>query len=199
MNSFNFFDSDERPSIRVGWRMIKTALAVFICMIIGHLRGTETIIFSLIAAIMCIQPTRDQSLKFAINRVTGTLIGGTLGAICMYLARLTGILDIRPIYYLALSIMLIPLMLITLLIRKPSATSFSCVVFLIVTVTRIGDASTIEYALNRMLETLIGVAIGLLVNWSIPKSKKEKELEKAAEASRAGAEDVAHTKSEDWK
>ena len=190
MNNFNFFDSDERPTLHVGWRMIKTALAVFICAIIGHLRGTESIIFSLIAAIMCIQPTRDQSLMFAMNRVIGTLIGGIFGAVCMYLARLTGILDIRVAYYFAIAVMLIPLMLITLLIRKPSTTSFSCVVFLIVTVTRIGDASVIEYALDRMLETLIGVAIGLLVNWIIPKSKKEKELKKATE-------DIAPVKSEE--
>ena len=191
MSSFNFFDSDARPSIHVGLRMIKTALVVFVCTMVGYLRGTESIIFSLIAAIMCIQPTRDQSLKFALNRVIGTLIGGALGTACVYLARLTGLLEILPLYYLAISIMLIPLMLTTLLIRKSSATSFSCVVFLIVTVTRIGDVSAVEYSLDRMLETLIGVAIGLLVNWIIPKSKKEKALEKAAEDSKAEANEAA--------
>ena len=170
--------------------MIKTALAVFICATIGHFRGSESIIFSLIAAIMCIQRTRDQSLLFAMNRVIGTIIGGTLGAICLFLARVTGILDIsiagildgHIVYYCIIAAMLIPLMLITLLIRKPSTTYFSCVVFLIVTVTRMGDASPIEYALDRMLETLIGVAIGLLVNLIIPRSKKEKALAKAAAA-----------------
>ena len=189
MNNFSFFDSNERLSLQIGWRMIKTAMAVFICAIIGFFRGAESVVFSLIAAIMCIQPTRDQSLMFALNRVVGTVIGTTLGGICLYLGGVTGILDIRPLYYLIISAMLIPLMQVTLLIRKPSATSFSCVVFLIVTVTRIGDASPVEYSLERMLETLIGVAIGLLVNWIIPKSKKEKEQKKAEEAAKVQAVD----------
>lgn len=188
MFNFNFFDADERPTFHVGRRMVKTSLAVFICAIVGYLRGTESAIFSMIAAITCIQPTREQSLMLALNRVLGTVIGGTAGAICLFLARTTGVIDIPPLYYLIISAMLIPLIQLTLLIRKPSTSLFTCIVFLLVMVTRTGDVSSVAYAAERTLETLIGIAVGLGVNWVIPKSKKERAAEAAAKEAEKPAE-----------
>ena len=179
MNKFNFFEASERPTLHVGLRMTKTALAVFICAIIGYLRGEVSAIFSMIAAIMCMQPTRDQSLIFALNRVIGTVIGGVLGALFLYFARWTNVIHILPVYYLLLSLMLIPLIELTLLMRKPSIASFSCIVFLSVTVMRVGDLNPLSDAAERIFETVIGIAVGLLVNWIIPKSKKEREPEQA--------------------
>ncbi|HBR09194.1 MAG TPA: hypothetical protein DD735_09925 [Clostridiales bacterium] len=173
MRNFHFFDTNEKPELHVGLRIIKTVIAVYICAIIGYLRGGVSIVFSMITVIICMQSTKDKSLLFAFNRIIGTIIGGALGAICLFFSQLSGVINNLPFYYLIIALMLIPLMEITLLIRKPSTTAFSCIVFLSVTVMRIGDASALEYAANRTLETLIGIVVALLVNWIIPKSKHE--------------------------
>ncbi|MBR4211273.1 MAG: FUSC family protein, partial [Oscillibacter sp.] len=63
---------------RVGQRMIKTAVAVLICLLFYYLRGrrgedmpTE----AAITAIICMQPYVRDTREYAINRMTGTLIG----------------------------------------------------------------------------------------------------------------------------
>ena len=173
----NFFELDERPALHIGRRIIKTVIAVFVCAIIGYLRGTATAIVSMIAAIICIQPTRDESVMFAVNRVIGTIFGGALGAACLFLARLTGLINITPLYYLLIAIMLIPIILLTLLMRKPSISSFSCIVFLMVTVTLVEGASPVLYAVERTTETLIGIVVGLGVNRFFPRSQKDRETD----------------------
>ena len=182
MSNFNFFDLDEKPVIHIGRRIIKTVIAVFICAIISYFRRTDTAILSMIAAIVCIQPTRDDSVMFAINRVFGTLLGGAMGALCLFLARLSGLINVAPLYYLVVAIMLIPLILLTLLIRKPSISSFSCIVFLMVTVTLGEGSSPVIYAVERTFETIIGIVVGLGVNRYFPRSRKDKAAEKAEKA-----------------
>lgn len=66
---------------RVGMRMVKTALAVAICFFLYVLRGEEGVpIFSTIAAIICMQPYAENSIQVSINRIIGTLLGGSLCA-----------------------------------------------------------------------------------------------------------------------
>ena len=173
MKNFDFYELDEAPNLRVGRRIIKTVIAVFICALIGYFRGNSTAIVSMVAAVICIQPTREKSVMFAVNRIFGTLLGGLLGAACLYLARLVGLTSIAPLYYLFISVMLIPLILLTLLIRRPSVSSFSCVVFLMVTVTLVDGSGPVMYAVWRTLETLIGIVVALLVNRFFPRRKKD--------------------------
>jgi len=177
MKKFDFFELDEVPNLRVGRRIIKTVIAVFICAIIAYFRGTSTAIVSMVAAVICIQETRDKSVTNAVNRIIGTILGGLLGAGCLYFARLTGLYGIVPLYYLFVSVMLIPIILLTLLMRRPSVSAFSCIVFLMVTVTVSPGAGPVMYAVDRTIETLIGIVVALLVNRLLPKIKKSGDAE----------------------
>src|SRR5699024_5419065 len=69
---------EEHYHIHVGMRIIKTALAVFICGLIGWLRGEMTF-FSMIAAVICIQKSTEATIKNSFNRVVGTAVGGAFG------------------------------------------------------------------------------------------------------------------------
>ena len=184
MNKFIFFELDEAPTFHVGRRIIKTVIAVFLCALIGCLRGMDSAILSMVAAIICIQPTRDESVMFAINRVFGTILGGLLGAVCLFFARLTGLINISLLYYFVIAILLIPIILLTLLMRKPSISSFTCSIFLMVTLTLVEGASPIMYSAERTFETLMGIVVGLGVNRLFPWSKKDKEAEVAAKAAK---------------
>ena len=61
---------------RPGLRMLKSALAVFLCFLIDTLRGGGVPFYSAIAAILCMQPDVQGGLRVGLNRVVGTLIGG---------------------------------------------------------------------------------------------------------------------------
>ena len=55
-----FFEEVETPlHFHIGMRIIKTVLAVFICSIIGWLRGEMTF-FSMIAAVLCMQKSAEK-------------------------------------------------------------------------------------------------------------------------------------------
>lgn len=173
--NLNFFESGTKPTLHVGRRMIKTVIAVFLCALIGYARGTDSAILSMVAAILCIQPTKDESIIVAINRIIGTVLGGALGAICLYVSGVTGLIEMKLFYHLVVALMLVPIIQLTLLMRKPSLSSFTCIVFLIITVTMTEGANAIDYSLTQTLESIVGIVVGLCVNWFFPNSKKNKE------------------------
>ena len=149
----------------IGLRIVKSAVAVFLCLTIGQLRGEEsTLFYMVLAALWCIQSDMASSWSMGLQRVIGTLIGAVYG-----LAILLIELYIWPIHeqflgYLVDSLMIIPVIYTTVLINRPKAAFYSCVVFLSITVTHITDASPFLFVWNRTLDTVLGLAIGLAVN-----------------------------------
>ena len=57
---------------KIGMRIVKSALAVFICFCIYLLRGTGMPFYSAIAAILCMQQDVKTSWKVGLNRAIGT-------------------------------------------------------------------------------------------------------------------------------
>lgn len=159
--------SAARPRIHVGQRIIKTAISVYLCALIGYFRGQPTY-FSIIAAIMCTQNSTDKSLTTSLNRILGTLVGGFFGLATLYVCRYTGITQLLPVYYFIIAVLIIPIILVTLLIDKPAISAFSCVVFLSITVSHISDEAPLLYAFNRILDTLVGVGVTLVINLVLP-------------------------------
>jgi len=53
-----------------GMRVIKTCLAITICLIIEYFRGTSMPYHSSIAAIVCMQPTLLSTFKTAVDRTS---------------------------------------------------------------------------------------------------------------------------------
>lgn len=162
---------------KIGMRIIKSAIAVFICFLISMIRGQGIVFYSAIAAILCMQPYVSNSLKVAKNRIVGTLIGGIFGMIVLIVQRAFIPTNMMVLNYLFISIAIIPLIYITVIVEKPSASYITCVVFLSVTVAHGIDVSIYEFALNRILDTLIGIVVSLGVNaFHMPKEKNSDVL-----------------------
>ncbi len=183
MRRIKFFEVEQTPKrIHIGLRMIKTVIAVFLCALIGWLRG-EPAFFSMIAAVACMQNTTDQTVETALNQVLGTVIGALFGLAAVYIELLAGLQQqqLMPVYYLIVSVMLIPVIITTLLIKKPSISAFVCIVFLSVAVTQIGSSHPWIYALERTFDIFMGVVVAFLINLVLPnhvsKAKKERETE----------------------
>lgn len=162
---------------KVGMRMIKSSIAVFICFLIYMIRGKGMPFYSAIAAILCMQPYVSNSFTVAKNRTVGTIIGGVYGMIILMIER-EFIPESSPtLQYLLISISIIPIIYSTLLINKKTASYISCVVFLSITVTHGADVVPYAFAIDRIIDTLIGIAVSLVVNTAhVPRVRNTKVL-----------------------
>lgn len=161
---------EEHYHFHIGMRIIKTALAVFVCGLIGWLRDRDGLnFFSMIAAVICIQKSTEATIKNSFNRVVGTAIGGAFGVLVLFAETQVHLQRVfMPLYVLVISVMIIPIIVTTLAIHKPTVTGFACIVFLSVAVYHVTDASPYAYALNRMLDTIVGIIVALIINIAMP-------------------------------
>lgn len=173
--------------LHVGMRIVKTVIAVFVCGLLASVRR-ESGFYSMIAAVVCVQNSAGKTVESSVNRMLGTLIGGVAGVAVVYLLDVAGLLYVELARYAVLSLMLIPIIEFCLLVKKPGCAAMACIVFLCVTVNHsIGDTPAI-YSIQRLFETLVGVAVACVVDALLPyraapeePAPKEPEPGKSAE------------------
>lgn len=159
---------------RVGMRMVKTALAVCICFFIYILRGEEGVpVFSTIAAIICMQPHVDNSRQAAFNRIVGTLVGAAFALLILYLIRFIP-WQYRYFKYVVISFSVIPVMYVTVLLKKTGASALAGIVLLSICLSN-GGQPPITDAVNRSVETIIGILVSLGVNSVYLPRRREKD------------------------
>ncbi|MGN1118878.1 MAG: aromatic acid exporter family protein, partial [Oscillospiraceae bacterium] len=148
----------------IGARILKSAAGVALCMLVYLLRGNGGMPFySALAVLWCMQPYSETTLDMAKQRSIGTFIGAGFGLVFLLAERLF----VNPnsaAVYLCASVMIVPIIYLTVLLDKRNASFFSCVVFLSITITHSFDANPYLFVLNRVLDTFIGIAIGVLMN-----------------------------------
>lgn len=151
----------------LGMRIIKTAVAVYICFVINYLRGFSAQTMSTdaaITAIICMQNTVNASRKSAFFRFVGTLVGAAWGFLFMLL-----LYSFHNNHHLLLSYLFIALgvMIViytTVLIKRPESSSLAAIVFLCMLIPFSTVDSPFLYALGRFDDILIGTAVSVLVN-----------------------------------
>lgn len=162
----------KKCSLKIGGRIWKTVIAVFLCFLIDDIRNTGVPFYAAIAAILCIERNQQVSWQVAWNREIATVIGGTFGMLFLIFEKYVYSISGELTRYAVLSLLLIPVIQISLLIRQEKGTFLMCVVFLCVTVTHKGDTSPIAFAIERISDTTIGLTIALAVNQFPLKLKK---------------------------
>ncbi|WP_353092517.1 aromatic acid exporter family protein [Tissierella praeacuta] len=146
-----------------GMRVIKTVIAVYICFLINFMRKGIPF-YSAIAAILCMQNDHINGFKTGKNRLIGTLIGGTYGFLAIVLINFLNVELFNYIHYLILSLFLIPIIYTNVFLKSSSSAYISCVVFFSITISHGGDIAPMYFALNRVIDTLIGIGVSLIIN-----------------------------------
>ena len=150
---------------RIGRRILKSSLAVFLCFVIYLLRGQEGIVFySCIAAVLCIQQDVTNSKRVAFNRIKGTFLGGFIGMAVLLFEQSFISQDYMLIQYIIISVTIIVVIYLSVLLNMKSASYISCVVFMSITVSHAMDVNPYLFAINRMIDTLIGIFVALFIN-----------------------------------
>lgn len=161
---------------KVGQRIVRSVAAVACCFVVFYLRNKEGIPFySALAVLQCIQPYQDSMTETARKRVTGTFVGAFWGLliILLQLYAFNGILKGSFAGYMLISLFTGVVIYSTLVLNCRNAAYFSCVVFLSITVMHMTDANPFLFVFNRVLDTLIGVGIALVINTvHLPRGKR---------------------------
>lgn len=158
---------------RVGMRMIKTSLAVAICFLLYFLRGEEGVpVFSAIAAIICMQPYVENSRQAAFNRIVGTLLGAGFALLVLYVIRFIP-WELRLLRYFVIAFAVIPVMYVTVLLKRTGASALAGIVLLSICLSDGGRPPILD-AMDRSVETIIGILVSLVINrLHLPRKKAE--------------------------
>ncbi len=150
-----------------GQRIFRSAVAVACCMLIYWLRGYQGYpVFSALAAVQCIQPYTRDMRGIARKRVLGTVIGAVWGLLEL-LVEIQLITDGVPdegLHLILVPLVLIPVLYSTVLLGVRDMAYFSGVVYLSIAISHFTDADPYVFAFNRLLDTVIGVAIAAVIN-----------------------------------
>ena len=163
--------------LHVGQRNIKTALAATLCALLYFLVGRNPT-FACIGAIFGMGSDMSNSRLNGGNRFFGTIIGGFVG---MLLFRIYIIFypDGTKAWPMLLFLFagVVALILMSQTFHWPGAVQPGGVVLCIILFNTPVD-TYISYSLDRMLDTGIGVAIALLINWLLPRERVVQWLDK---------------------
>ena len=150
--------------LKVGGRTIKTVVAVFLCLLTGTIRKSDTAFYTAIAAMLCIQRTAEDSLHEAFNRELATVIGGAFGIMVMVFEKNVYRIPCEIVRCFLLSVLLIPIIKFSVLIKREKGTFLMCVVFLYITVTHGNDEEPLLFGFARIVDTTIGIVVALVIN-----------------------------------
>ncbi len=163
----------------IGQRMIKTAIAVFICLLIYILRGYRgMVIQSTIAAIICMQPYVRDSKKVAVNRIISTVIGGIWGLLYLLLMQMLPVLGSNMLVaYLLMALGVIAVLYTCVLMKLSDNATLSAIVFLCVIITFPVVETPLQQTFDRLLDTIIGVCVAVFINMvHLPKTKHPEKV-----------------------
>lgn len=165
-----------------GQRILRSVLAVFLCIIIYFLRGRiGAPFYSIIAALQCIQPYTENMFKVGKNRITGTLVGAFWGGVVLigslYLSGDRSTFQDTPAYYMTLVLFTGVVLYSTVLLKITESSYFTTVVFLSIIMNHIGDANPYIFVFNRSMDTIIGVGVAVLANcMHLPRTRDRETL-----------------------
>ena len=163
----------------IGMRIIKTVVAVFLSGVLAFLRD-KSALYSMFAALFCVQKSAGKTIESSINRVLGTLIGGVVGVLTVYSMDTLNILHIDLLRYFLMSLLLIPIIEFCLMINKPDCAGMACMVVMCLVVDP-GDKPAV-YSIERLFETMVGVVLACGIDVLLPHQPAAAQAPAAEEA-----------------
>lgn len=139
---------------KIGMRTVKTGIAVSICTLLAQYL-VQNPMFAGVGCVASVQDTVKGSLKLGFNRVKGTMMGGLVGFLCVLIKPgdpiLCGIGIMATIYGCTM-------------LGINSGIIVSSVTFLSIHLGII-ESNPTYYSIHRVLDTSVGVVIGVIINY----------------------------------
>ncbi len=155
--------------IAIGAAVFLTLLA---CHVAGMLGWKIQALAACTGAVMCVQDNKNASWGAGLNRIKGVLCGGLTG---IAVVLIDNAVNVDVIFYLLVGIGVVVNLLLCKVVKLPFVQGrVSCMSLMLVTLV-LQDAARINYALGRLIGTLVGACVALLVSMAFAAVvKKEK-------------------------
>ena len=159
---------------RLGMRTIKSALAVFLCILFFHVTDRGLPMIAALSAVFSLRQDLT-TVSFGRSRIIGNSIGGFLGIIYFLVKN----------YFhndFLVELFLLPVLVVIVIVVSDGINNNSGIISAIATLLLIalsvpqGESSL--YAIQRVLDTFIGTFIAIGINFFLrpPETEKKEEL-----------------------
>ncbi|OLS03799.1 FUSC family protein [Tissierella creatinophila] len=152
---------------KVGMRTVKTVIAVVLTLEISKILNINSPILAGIAAIMTMETSVSESFSTGKYRMYGTVFGAIIALIITW---------ISPVNFVTTALGLFVILYISNMLKWQDAVRMAMIVFLVIIID-FEEGYRFTYALNRTLDTFIGVIVGTTINYFIRPPKIEIKME----------------------
>ena len=157
---------------RIGFRTLKTAVAVIIAMLIVTSYGATTsrLIFAMLGAMAAMEHTFKQSLESCLTQFIGMFIGSLVGVLLLKLPfpsllvagiGIVFVITLYNLFHIKFSPTL-PCLMVVIICTTPNIQPFT-------------------YALGRLWDTAIGLSVGMLINSLVFPYNNSRQIRATAE------------------
>lgn len=153
-------------NLKIGMRTIKTGLSVSISIMICSLFESKSPIFAGIGAIMAMQSSVSESFTMGKNRMLGTFVGAIIGL-------LFSLAFPQNPFFIGIGVIIV--IHLCYIMRWNKALQLSAIVFMGIALNPILEAR-FSYALFRIIDTFIGIIVGMIINYFISAPNMEKKI-----------------------
>lgn len=164
-----------------GQRIVKTSVAVTLCLLFYMLRGYSGESMpaeAAITSIICMQPYVHGTTENALNRLSGTMIGAFWGFLFLLIVmQFPSLGQNRLILYTLMGLGTLVSLHSAVLIRHPEASGLAAIVFVCVVIAFPDIDNPMDQAFHRILDVMLGTAISILVNAvHLPRRKRQNKV-----------------------
>ena len=160
---------------RLGMRTLKSALALFLCILFFHVFNRGIPMIAALSAVFSLRQDLTTTVSFGRSRIIGNTLGGGLGIFYFFVKN----------YFhndFLVELFLLPLLVIIVIVVSDGINNNSGIISAIATLLLIslsipqGESSL--YAIQRVLDTFIGTFIAIGINFCLrpPKIEEKEEL-----------------------
>ena len=141
--------------VKLGLRTVKTAVAVVISLALAELFGRSDgkLIFAVLGVMAAVQPTFKESWESCLTQILGVILGAITGL-------LLNMIPISPAITSGAGVLLVIVTYNSLGIRF--SPGLACII--VVTICTDAGVHPTSYALDRIWDTAIGLAVGMGIN-----------------------------------
>ena len=141
---------------------IQIGICILICLLLAHLLPWLQALAACTAAIMCTQGSGKLSWKSGLTRALGVITGGLAAVLVVFIDNQ---IENAYIFYLLAAIGIVITMICCRLVKMPYVSArVACISFVLI-ILLVPGAGRYMYALNRLIGTIIGALIAVLITF----------------------------------
>lgn len=155
--------------LKIGLRTFKTALSVFICLLVTYSLQRETPVLACLATIYCLRTDNSSTLHFSGHRLIGTFIGVLVSMLAIMAQTSFGTHILWQALIGAIGIVIV---IVCCNITKHSEGIITGSSTFLIICFNTPFTESIGYAASRLIDVVIGATVAIIVNYILPGQKQ---------------------------